>query len=257
MPKTIAETKEEIKEKLDKSIEEAEALQDVPVIEDEEQTEPEEQEEKAEEKVEEEPEVEPSPDYKKKFGESSREAQKKVAANRVINKALADAEELPEPTEEDLQKEFHDWDLMTDIEKTLAKETVVSRNWRQTIKSAKDQASKIEKWNSEVTEFIDDPKTFIDYPELEGKQDEFVDFANKDTHNSVPFETLVSSFLYNKSKDVRQNKGKMFERGSGGPNDKPIVKSDKLTLEEGRKLRERDWPKYLEMVKARKIDISL
>ena len=149
-----------------------------------------------------EPEVEPSKElYKKKFSDSSRENQKIYAKNRVINKALADAEDVPEPTEEELSKEFKDWDVMSDTEKTLAKETVISRNWRKVISQAKEQATKIEKWNDSVESFVDDPKTLIDNPELEGKTDEFRTFATEETNNSVPFKILVSAFLHEHEKN--------------------------------------------------------
>ncbi len=49
------------------------------------------------------------------------------------------------------------------------------------------------------------------------------------------------------------NKGRMFEKGSGGPNDKPQPKTDTLTLEEGRKLRETNYPAWKEKLAAGKI----
>src|SRR3990167_4611531 len=84
---------------------------------------------------------------KKKSAASARENQKIYAKNRIINKALVDADEISEPTEEELVKEFPEWDVMSDTERIFAKETVISRNWRKTIAQAKEQATKIEKWN--------------------------------------------------------------------------------------------------------------
>jgi len=205
-----------------------------------------------------EPSVEPSKElYKKKFSQSSREAQKLYAKNRVINRALADAEEVPDPTEEELVKEFHDWDLMSDVERTLAKETVISRNWRKTISEAKEQATKIEKWNESVESFVDNPKTLIDNPDLEGKTEEFKEFATQETNNSVPFNVLIPAFLHNHSASKQPNKGRMFENGSGGPNDKPTPKSDKITLEEARILRETNYSLYKEKLLAGKIESNL
>jgi len=211
-----------------------------------------------EEETSEEEEVEPSKElYKKKFSASSREAQKIAAKNRVINKALADAEDVPEPTEEELQVEFPDWDVMSDTEKVFAKETVISRNWRKTIAQAKEQASKIEKWNESVEDFIDDPVTLTDNPKLEGKTEEFKAFATTEANNSVPFKILVSAFLHDHTTSKPNNKGRMFERGSGGPNDKPTPKSDKITLEEARKLRETNYSKYKEYLVAGKIEQNI
>lgn len=212
-------------------------------------------EEETPEETEKEPEEKERPEkLKEKLSASARENQKIYAKNRVITKALADAEDVPEPTAEELQAEFTDWDVMSDTEKTFAKETVVSRRWRETIAKAKEQASKIEKWNETVDEFVDNPASLVDNPELEGKTDEFKEFATQEANNSVPMKILVSAFLHENSSGRTPNKGRMFEKGSGGPNDKPQPKSDKLTLEESRKLRDTDYNKWKEYLKAGKIE---
>jgi len=217
-----------------------------------------EQEEETPDETPEEEQADPSKElYKKKFSASSRENQRINAKNRVINKALADAEDVPEPTEDELQAEFRDWDIMSDVEKTLARETVISRNWRKLISDAKQQATKIEKWNESVEDFSDDPKTLIDNPELEGKTDEFKEFATQEANNSVPFNILVSAFLHERAKNTKTNKGKMFEKGSGGPNEKPTPKKPTLTLEEGRKLRETDYNLWKEKLNAGLIESDL
>ena len=193
----------------------------------------------------------------KKLSASAREAQKLYAKNRVINKALIEAEETPEPTAEELVAEFPDWDVMSETERALAKETVISRNWRATIARAKEQTTKIEKWNDSVDEFVGDPQTLIDNSDLEGKTDEFTAFAKEEANNSVPFKVLIGAFLHEQSKNKKVNKGRMFETGSGGPNDKPTPKTGKISLEESRILRETDYDKWKEYVEADKIDFNL
>jgi len=210
-----------------------------------------------EEPKEEEKPQEDDDELKKKLSASARENQKIYAKNRVINKALIEAEETPEPTEKELAQEFPDWDTLSDVEKAMAKETVVSRRWRQSISKAKEQATKIEKWTESVETFLDDPKTLVDIPELEGKTDAFKEFATKEENNSVPFKTLVGAFLYDQSKGKVTHKGKMFENGSGGPNEKPQPKSDRLTLEESRRLRESDYAKWKEYLSAGKIELNI
>lgn len=202
--------------------------------------------------------AEPSKElYKNKFKASSREAQKIAAKNRVMNQAIIDAEGIPDPTEEQLQQEFPDWDVMNETERTLAKETVISRSWRQTISQAKEQATKIEKWNESVEQFIDDPKTFLDNPELEGKTEEFQEFATRDENNSVPFHTLVGAFLYEHSRNNKPHKGRMFEKGSGGPNEKPKVKDGKISLDEARRIRETNYSRWKELNDSGKIDYDV
>jgi hypothetical protein len=276
MPTPNKPTKEELKAKEEEAIKAAEELegrQQLPPDEEEEDDTPEVDDTPTEEGEEEEvadeaEEAEPSKEVKeqlkkeveekkKKLAASARENQKIYAKNRVINKALADAEDVPEPTEEELQAEFNDWDIMSDTEKVFAKETVISRNWRKTIAQAKEQATKIEKWNESVEDFVSDPVTLTDNPDLEGKTEEFKAFAEEETNNSVPFGILVSAFLHNHSTNKPNNKGRMFERGSGGPNDKPQPKDGSITLEEGRKLRETDYNKWKELLAQGKIKSDL
>ena len=269
MPNHKQPTKEELDAQEKAAIEEAEKIEKdgVPIEEDkEEEPKPEEKEEEVvesskpvEEDKEEEPPSEPPEEdkLKKKLSASARENQKIYAKNRVMNKALAEADDIPEPTEEELKTEYADWEDMSDTERKFAKETVVSRKWREVISSAKDQASKIEKWNDSVDSFLDDPKTLNDNPDLEGKGEAFREFALIEANNSVPFNILVSAFLHEHSKAKPSNKGKMFEKGSGGPNEKPIPKTDKLNLEQARRLRDTNYTKYKEYLQAGKIEIDL
>jgi hypothetical protein len=260
-------TKEELDAKLEAEIAEAEKLKDEPVETSEEIVEPEEEVTPEEEpkKEEDEPVVEPKeeepeedePDLKKKLSASARENQKIYASRRVINTAIAEASQIPEPTEEELAKEYPDWDVMSETERTFAKETVVNRNFRAKIAEAQVKATNIDKWNESVESFADDPETLVKHPELEGKTEEFKDFAMEETNNSVPFSLLVSAFLYQKSSGKTEKKGAMFEEGTGGANDKPEINTGKLSLEESRKLRENDYPKWKEMLKAGKIDTEV
>ena len=211
------------------------------------------------------PELEPQADpseeaktkLKKKLSASARENQKILAKNRVIDKALVDADEAPEPTEKELQEEFTDWEVMSETERKLAKETVVSRRWRDTISKAKEQAKKIVKWNDSVKTFVGNPQTLIDNPELEGETEEFEVFATEEENSGAPFKVLVGAFLHGQSTGKTKNKGKMFETGSGGPSEKPQPKSDKISLEDARKLKKVDYRKYKEKLKAGKIDLDI
>ena len=214
------------------------------------------EEEPTPDEVIEEEQAEPSKElYKKKFSASSRENQKINAKNRVINQAIIEADEIPAPTDDEMKELYgEDWELAGDIEKESLRETQISKRWRAKIKEASDQAVKIEKWNDSVDEFIDDPKTLIENQELEGKTEQFREFATNEENNSVPMKLLVAAFLHEQSKAKPNNKGRMFERGNGGPNNKLQPKSGKLTVEEGRKLRETNYSKWKEMMLAGKIE---
>jgi len=205
-----------------------------------------------------EPEAEPIPDYKKKFSESSREAQKIVAKNRKMNQAIDEANEVSEPTEEELQAEYEDWDLLDDSTKKIAKESMVSTRRFAIISQGRTESQKIDKWSEEVFKFADDPQTLIDNPELEGKTEEFMVFANEESNNSIPFKVLVGSFLHEQSKTAKpKSKGAMFPDGSGGPNDKGKPKGDKITVAESEVLRQTNYNKYKELLQAGKISTEI
>ena len=197
----------------------------------------------------------PSPDYKEKYSNSSREVQKIHAKNRKINEGVSKAIEIVDVEETELIAEYPDWDVMSDTEKKLAKKNMINDKRFQIINKATEEAKKIEKWSDDVNTFIGNPKNLADNPDLEGKQEEFIEFANRIENHAVPFNTLVGSFLYNMSKQTKpKNKGKMFEQGSGGPNAKPKTKGDKITIAEASILMKNDYKKYKEYLLAGKIE---
>jgi hypothetical protein len=221
-------------------------------LEEEKEPEPEIEEEKPEEGPEEEKQV---IDYKKKFSESSRNAQKIAAKNKKINEALDEADKMAEPTDEEMKQEFPDWEAMEDYAQNLAKEAIMSKKFREKLTKAREESKKIEKWNVQVDEFVADPETLTKNPDLEGKLEEFKIYASDEVNASIPFAVLVPAFLHN-SNIPKKNKGQMFPKGNAGPSDSG-KKDNKLTLEEGRQLRVTDYKKWKAYLKAGRIKIDL
>ena len=198
----------------------------------------------------------PSPDYKKKFIESQREASILNAKNKNINEALEKAKTLPDPTDKEMTSEFPDWEMMSDTEKKLAIDNNKNKKALELLGDVTKESKKIDDWNKKVDVFINDARTLTNNPELEGKITDFKIFALKPTRRNMDFPDLISAFLFDASKNVQKNKGKMFERGSGGPNVKEKPKSDKISVSEADRLRQTDYKKYIKYVKAGKIDTS-
>lgn len=257
MPKHIKPTKEELEASL-KTVQDE--LEEEPAVEDkeEETVAPSvEIEEPAPSREIEPSEPAPSPDYKEKFSESSREAQKIQAKNRTLNDGISKASEINDVTEDELKKEYPDWDVMSETERKLAKKNMINDKRFEIVTKATNDAKKIEKWGDDVAKFISDPKTLIDNPELEGKTDQFKSFANEATNHSVPFKILVSAFLHDLSVNAKpKSKGKMFETGSGGANEKPRT-SDKLTMDEARNLMRTDYKKFKDLLIKGKIIMDI
>ena len=211
-------------------------------------------EEVPEEKEEEKP---PEPDYREKFKASSKEAlvlHAKAEQTEKMNKAIESADTITEIPEDVIKKEYPEWDEMTQTEQRLAKESYISNKRWAAVKEASPVGKDIEVWGEKVDGFITDPKTLVDIPELEGKQDDFKIFAMQKSRRNVDFDTLVAAFLYDATKNAQPKKGKMFEEGTGGDNEKPKPKSDKITLQQARTLRKENYPKYKELLQAGKIE---
>jgi len=206
-----------------------------------------------------EPKKKPKQDLKKKLSASARENQKILAENRSMTKALADADDIPEPTEAELKEEYgkDEWEVMSNTEKKFAKEAVTSMRWRAAIKKAKDQSKKISKWGERVSKFINDPQTLIDNPKLEGQTNKFIKFATEDENNSVPINILVSAFLHENSSGKKKNKGGQFQRGKGGQNTKLEPKSTKISLEDARIMKANDYDEYKRQLAAGNIDLTV
>lgn len=199
------------------------------------------------------PSPSPSPDYKEKFKQSSRNAQKLYGQNKIFDEAIDALEDMPEPTDDEMEAEFPDWAIMGESEKTIAKEAVVSRQFRKIMSEARQKAKKVENWEQSVDKFIEDPAVLAKNPDLEGKQEEFKEFAKKDEHRSVAFPLLVSAFLHEQSKKVDRKKGSQFQTGGGGPSTPPKKPSDKISLAQAEALKKNNYKLYKKYLLADKI----
>ncbi len=266
MPLHVKPTKEELEANAQKALEEAEAMKETPPSEPVPSI-PVPSEPKPSEAIPSEPvpsEPEPSKEVikdiakreKEKNIASAQEAQILHAKNKKVNEALEKALATPEPEEEELVKEYPDWDVMSDFEKKMAKESLTNKKRMSALDEIVKENKDLEGWQTKVNDFVVDPKNLIDYPELEGKTDEFKLFATKPTRRGVEFEDLVAAFLYDRPQEPKK-KGQMFEQGSGGLNDKGKPKGDKITIEEARVLRGTNYEKYKELLKAGKIELNL
>jgi hypothetical protein len=191
---------------------------------------------------------------KEKLIASAQEAQILHAKNKKLNESLEKALEATDPTEEELQSKFPDWDMMSDFEKKMAHSSLKSEKQMSALSEIVKENKDLEGWVTKVDEFITDPANLAKYTELDGRQDEFKLFATKPTRRNVEFEDIVSAFLYN-TKPEPKKKGKMFEVGSGGLNDKGKA-TGKISVEEARTLRTTNYEKYKELLKSGKIELE-
>jgi len=256
---TKAENKaEEVKEK----VKEIETPLEEEDIEDVEEDEPEdEQDEEIEEEPEEQEEPEPSEEeeterikeLKERQKKSTQEAQVLHARDKKLFETLEAIDEIPEPTEEELVKEFPDWDVMTEFEKRIAKNDIINGKKFNSLDKMRKDFKDIDVWQGKIDEFIEDPKNLTKYPKIDGRTDEFKIFASKPSRRGVDFEDLIPAFLYDNETNRPKHKGKMFETGQG--DSKPTKpKSNKLSIEDARELRKTDYNKFKKLLIAGKIE---
>jgi hypothetical protein len=194
-----------------------------------------------------------SVDYKEKYSNSSREAAILAAKLKKQNEALEKAGQIPKPTEEEMIVEYPDWEDMSATEKRLATDSVWNNRRFEIVEGYSKVAKDIDAWTAKVDTFIEDPKTLIAHPDLEGKADGFKAFAVKETRRGVDFEDLVSAFLWKLESNKVTHKGKMMPTGTGGSKEKPQPVSDKISAEDAARLMETDYNKWMKLLQEGKL----
>jgi len=201
------------------------------------------------------PEIPPvETDWERKAKASAREAQVLGFKSKEIAEAVDKADAIPEPTPEELAKEYPEWEEMTPTEQRLAKDSFIGKQKFGIIHSAVSKFKKVDEWNEKVDTFIADPVTLVNFPELEGKLDEFKDFVSKPTRRGLEFEDLLLAFAGDQAlKKPAPKKGEMFPQGSGGPAEPSKPVDDKIGPDEARVLMKSNYAEYKRLLIAGKI----
>lgn len=200
-----------------------------------------------------------TPPLKERFDASTREAQRLYKDNVHMSRAISDAQALPDPTDVELKGAYLSWEDMTDSERSLAKESFINRRFREHVAQAAEEVKKVEDWSDKVEEYLGDPVSLQKAPELEGKESDFRKYANDKTKvlPGTAFNLIVGSFLYEQSKIKKPaNKGEMFPTGTGGRKEPKKPDDGKISLTDAEVLKQTDYKRYLELLKAKKIALE-
>ena len=188
---------------------------------------------------------------KKRYTDSSREAHKLNEEKKVLSDAIDQAENVPVPTDDEMVGLYPDWDVLSDFEKKMAMDNEVNKRKFDLLHKANVSVKSINDWKTKVDKFIEDPKTLIATPDLDGRQDDFKLYA--ESHRGVPFDILTKSFLFDYTKQVedenKKHKGAMFPSGSGGPATPDKTNPIKLSVEQADALRNNNYKKWKEYLK--------
>lgn len=182
-------------------------------------------------------------DYETKFKESTREAQ--ILAARLAEYEKPPRKELTnEPTDSDLQAAFPEWDVMTDTERKLARQSFTATRIASSLQQKEHEREAQTRWNTDLELII------ASKPALQGKEQAFKDFAKKPTHKGAPLETLVSAFLFESSSNPSPVPSSTPQPGllpgNGGPREAEKPKLISATeLKTLRVTDEKAWREYI------------
>lgn len=207
----------------------------------------------------------PPVDFEKRYKDSSREAHILAEGKQKLEEEIDEAQNIPTPTEdelrEDLKKDGIELDDLSAFEKKLAIESLHQKNINNKVKEIRNRTKadeeRVEQRTNEVETFAIHPDTLKRFPKLEGKQDDFIAYATKPSRLVLDLEDLAKLFIIDLP-EPKKNKGKMFEIGTGGPNDKPKQRTGIITDPDiAETLRQNDFKKYTNLLKAGKIQIAV
>ena len=185
--------------------------------------------------------------YRKKFSESTTENQILQAKLKAAEEKLGKITSAEIPAEQELKNLYLDWEIMSEPERKLAEKNLILERRLKKVEQDFGGMKEEKEWNEQVDNFLEKGKILDTYPELDGKEKEFREFANKPTHKGASLDVLAQAFLFREGGEVPSvRRTPVLEPGSGGPKETP--KSKKMTSEELKVLRENDPKKWREII---------
>lgn len=189
--------------------------------------------------------------YRDKYLASTREALVQKSQNERYLEKIEEANNLPEPTDEEMKAAYNTWDDMDEIQKSLAREAYHTKRYREIVGSLTQEKKQKSEWLQKSEEFITDPQTLERYPQVRGKEKEFLKFVSKDSRINMNFDDAVNAFSYGLAQQTKpKHKGSLLNTATGGekPEEKP------MELKDIRTIRQKDPKQYQKLVAEGKID---
>jgi len=189
----------------------------------------------------------PATDYEKKFAESTRENQ--LLRERIAQEERARQELTKEPTDSELRTAFPEWEGLTDFEKRMARAAFNAQRTAANAANATKQMQEEREWSTSIELASSDQA-------LQGREQEFRQFASKPQYRNVPMDVLIAAFLQKNGtpQPPRTTPRPGLETGTGGPKtpDKPKT----LDADELKMLRKADEKAYVQYIRTHDIDVD-
>lgn len=189
------------------------------------------------------------PDYRQKFVESSRESILNHERAKVANARVEQLTKTDTPTDEAMRELYPEWDDLNEVtKKALVKQEAQEMRQRR-IEAQQQEILDRQKLEDELETVIESN------PKLAGKEAEFKRFAKSPKNKGISADVLAKAFLFDVEEETppaNVQREEVLPQGSGGSREP--AKPKKISLEEAARIRETDYPKYLELVKNDQIE---
>lgn len=197
--------------------------------------------------------VEPPIDYEAKFKGSSAEARILALRNATYEKKIEEAESLSDPSDDECRSEYGEtWDEKDDMDKKVYKQILKDKKYKEIVRAIHKEQKADKEYMDKVAAFAVTPDVIKQFPELEGNEAAFVEFASKPTRRNLDLEDVAVIF-----KGTRQAKGKvppgeLFPTATTSQT-KQNPNPTKLDADKMGTLRKVDQKAYQELVRSGKV----
>jgi hypothetical protein len=201
---------------------------------------------------------EPEVDYKEKFKASTQEALALHFKNEKLQNTIEEAQNIPEPTEEEVrayaESKGEDYEMLSDLTKAVIKDNLHNKKKFEKIDIANQESKDIVAWVGKVDHFIDSADTVNKYPDIIDNAEDFKAFAIKPSRRGMDLDDVATSFLYGKTlEQPKKNKGSIL-LPTGGVAE---VKPEGITDDQAKAIRVNNPKEYKRLIKAGKIKIEI
>lgn len=188
-------------------------------------------------------------DYKEKFSNSTRENQVILSKNKDLEDRIDKLTNIEDPTKEDLETAYPNYEFMSDSEQELAKSNLKTQKLNLKTQSMLI-SNETKQAEAEAIRVV-----YKNNPDLALKQAEFEAYIKKPSHKGASVELLAKAFLTDFAEEIKdakapepkpKQKDSALETGSGGA-DAPTTPS--VTDDEAEKIRKTDPQRYNQLIK--------
>lgn len=192
-------------------------------------------------------------DFKKKFADSTAEAQVLALRNKKYEERIQEARVSPAPTDEECRDAYGaDWDKSSDMQKSIARDALHNKRKMSLIEKIDEDVQKEKERLETAKTYAIDPEVLKTYPGLEGHQEEFARFVSQPTRRAIELEDLVPVFVANRIARG-QMKGSLFPSARTNSVKTPVKKQSVVNANQAATLRKTDSRAYQNLIQSGKI----